>query len=223
MNKRSSKVSMRPIMQIRSTLERPRFGLTGQIAGQTGVLFSCSYAAGLLALYFLFAGTVTADAFNQKSLDRLEETKSCLRCDLRWAKLSGADLEGSKLAGAYLIKADLQEANLAKANLGGARLAGANLRGANLRNANLRFSSLIGTDLTQADLRGSNLRNARLSRAVLTRTNLKDANLQGAQLQDALLREVRGLTQRQLSQACGDSHTSLPSGLSIPTCQPEHR
>jgi uncharacterized protein YjbI with pentapeptide repeats len=49
--------------------------------------------------------------------------------------------------------------------------------------------------------------------AVLTGATLRGADLSGADFTRAV-----GLTDEQLSRACGDDKTILPPGLSIPGC-----
>ncbi len=99
-----------------------------------------------------------------------------------------ADLRRANLEGAYLCMADLQEANL---------------KGANLQGANLWMANLQGADLRRANLEGANLRQA----------NLQGARLEGANLEGAYLSTAKGLTQKQLDDACGDAKTKLPDNL----------
>jgi uncharacterized protein YjbI with pentapeptide repeats len=49
--------------------------------------------------------------------------------------------------------------------------------------------------------------------------NFAGANLTNANLSGAELKGARGLTQTQLSKACGDAETTLPRGLTVPTCK----
>jgi hypothetical protein len=91
----------------------------------------------------------------------------------------------------------------APANLRGARLSGKSLRGVALRGADLRGARLAGTDLRGADLRDS---------------HLAGADLQGARLEGADLRGATGLSQAQLSAACGDDATALPPGVVLRPC-----
>jgi uncharacterized protein YjbI with pentapeptide repeats len=114
-------------------------------------------------------------------VERLLETRSCVRCNLQGADLAAADLEDVNLEGA----------NLEGANLQGAKLEGAYLVGANLNNATL----------TEADLGGVNFTFATLQGAVLDRANLKAVNFQGANLQDASLQEARLIAPAFLYQA----------------------
>jgi hypothetical protein len=126
--------------------------------------------------------------------------------DLRKANLSFANLSGAMLAAANLSNADLSKANLSNADLR-AYLGGANLSYANLSNANLR-GYLSGANLSYANLSGANLSEA----------NLSDANLRGADLSDAKLSDAKNLTQTQLDEACGNSKTKLPEGLTLKPC-----
>ena len=49
----------------------------------------------------------------------------------------------------------------------------------------------------------------------------KLANLEGANLEGATLIRAKDLTQKQLDEACGDTETKLPPGLSIEQCPEE--
>ena len=59
----------------------------------------------VLSVFLLTATANTAQAFDEKDLAKLKETKKCLRCDLRKANLSKADLSWAKLKGAKLMGA----------------------------------------------------------------------------------------------------------------------
>ena len=63
----------------------------------------------ILSVFLLTATANTAKAFNVKDLQKLKQTKECLKCDLRSANLSKAKLNG----------ADLSETDLRGANLNG--------------------------------------------------------------------------------------------------------
>jgi hypothetical protein len=136
--------------------------------------------------------------------------------------------------GGYLVEIDLRDANLGQANLrrvnlNGAKLnnaeldGGVNLTDAILYDVNLTDAKLNNVNLTDAKLSGANLTRANLWEANLTRAklwnaNLTDANLDGAVLRGVDLTDVSGLTQGQLSGACGDKDTKLPADLTIPLC-----
>ena len=55
------------------------------------------------------------------------------------------------------------------------------------------------------------------------RADFRDADMGGTNLSGADLSGARGLTQRQLNEACGDSATRLPSGLTVPACRGSRR
>ena len=107
-----------------------------------------------------------------------------------------------------LTGADLREADLSLATLDKSWLSGAEMSGAVLVGAKLGLANLSGADLTGASLKG-----AWLVSAVLVDTVLAGADLSGAWLANS-----RGLTQGQLSTACGDGSTRLPDGLAVPPC-----
>lgn len=82
----------------------------------------------------------------------------------------------------------------------------------------MRDIEAYGAVLTGASLSGADLTNASLVGAYLNGANLAGAQLSGANLSGAQLGSARGLTQGQLSQACGDEATVLPRGMRIPAC-----
>lgn len=121
--------------------------------------------------------------------------------ELRQANLKGADLTSANLKGASLAGANLRGADLTTVNLAGAILSEANfqeaelwavnLAGTDLRLANFQEAKLSGANLKGSDLRGANLQGAELSVASLEGVNLTGANLEG----------VKGLTDKQFTQA----------------------
>ena len=119
--------------------------------------------------------------------------------------------------------ADLTEALLYDARLFSADLSRADLSEAWLDKAYLSYAKLIEADLSSAQLRGAdlgsaNLGGAKLKGAVLLKAELDSANLRWADLREANLSNAVGLKQRQLDDACGDTKTKLPDGLSVPMC-----
>lgn len=132
--------------------------------------------------------------------------------DKRWGNtFRGSDFSNTSMRGARLIGADLSEVNLQKAYLNDAILENATLVKANLREAFLQRTNLKG-----ADLQGSSLVNASLAKA-----NLQGAILRGADFSGAFLGNCKGLTQKQLDDACGNEKTNLPTGLLIKYCKKE--
>ena len=98
------------------------------------------------------------------------------------------------------------------------RLVSASLVHADLRGAHLIGAYLIGAYLGFANLSGANLRGAHLSRADLRGAALIDADLLDANLGFANLSGAKNLTQTQLDEACGNSNTKLPEGLTLKLC-----
>jgi hypothetical protein len=106
-------------------------------------------------------------------------------------------------------------------NLRGADLRGAYLKAADFAGADLRNASLAGADLQEAMFEDANLRGAYLGAADLRKvyfmgTDLQDAVLDEADLRTADLSRATGLTQEQLDNALGDSHTIVPHDLQWP-------
>jgi hypothetical protein len=92
-------------------------------------------------------------------------------------------------------------------------LTAADLRSADLRGSDLRRSIFTGADLRWAWLDNADLSRTGLSRARLRKASLRGANLTGAKLEGADLRDVSGLTAKQLSHAMINEKTLLPSEL----------
>jgi uncharacterized protein YjbI with pentapeptide repeats len=125
-------------------------------------------------------------------LQRLIDTKTCIRCELSGVDLGGIDLSGANLEGTHLEGANLSGVNLSGAYLVGASLVNANLDRADLSNARLSFAALQAVNLAGAELtnlqaqntlfQGANFSNANLQGADLTQANLANANLADANL-----------------------------------------
>jgi uncharacterized protein YjbI with pentapeptide repeats len=146
------------------------------------------------------------------------EDASLWKADLGNADLSNANLQRANLNGANAANTLLRNANLEDARLHAVNFRNADLSNANLRNADLSDSDLAGAILLRADLTETDLGLARLDRARLLGANLLRADLLGAVFHDANLYRVRGLTQQQLDQACGENAVGLPYHLSISPC-----
>ena len=108
--------------------------------------------------------------------------------DLRGAEFKGLDLSGIDFEGSDLRAAEFEGANLQRADFEQANLKGADFKNADLRGANLEDANLNSADLDHADLRG------------------------------AKLTGVTGLRSSQLLEACLNTDTVLPAGL---TASPE--
>ena len=106
------------------------------------------------------------------------------------------DLSGARLRQSNLALSTFNDMNLTGANLSVANLFGARFNRADFSNANLEHATAVGTYFGSSTFTGA---------------NLKSANFSGADLTI-----VKGLTQAQLNQACGDASTRLPKGQNHP-------
>ena len=70
-----------------------------------------------LSVFLLTATANTAQAFDEKDLAKLNQTKKCVKCDLTGAKLRSANLLYANLTEADLTNAKHSEANMNSANL----------------------------------------------------------------------------------------------------------
>jgi hypothetical protein len=113
------------------------------------------------------------------------------------------DCPACNLKGADLTNTCVKAKNLTAANFDGAKAVLMCMSFANFTNATFR-----GTDLSGANLAHANLDGADMTGAVLSITSLKGTDLT----------QVRGLTQAQLNQACGDDQTKVAPGLKVHTC-----
>lgn len=160
----------------------------------------------LIPALVLAAGVLTAPAAAQNAgeIARVQSGQDCPGCNLFQADLAYRDLEGLDLSGARLRQADLSlstmnHASFARADLSVSNLFGARFTAASFRNADLSRANAVGAYFGSADFTG----------AVLDGTNLAGAEMETA----------RGLTQAQLSAACGDGATRLPEGLTLRACR----
>jgi uncharacterized protein YjbI with pentapeptide repeats len=111
---------------------------------------------------------------------------------------------------------------------------GCDLTGADLSNTCVKQHDLHGADFTGADaslmcmsfadFTGVSFRNTELSGANLSGAKMDGADLTGAKTSITSflgtdLRKVKGLSQKQLDVACGDTKTRLPPGLHVHICR----
>lgn len=118
---------------------------------------ACAFCLALLAVSLLAS---SAHSFKQADVDKLLATRECQWCDLRGARISGANLSGGDLSGANLTEANLSDADLSGANLSTAYLRNSDLTGANLSTAFLGKTNLSGAKLNNANLSGATLTGA---------------------------------------------------------------
>jgi uncharacterized protein YjbI with pentapeptide repeats len=147
--------------------------------------------------------TSGAMAQNPVEIAKAKSGVSCVRCNLFQASFANVELRGKSFAGARLRQADFSAAVMKHVDLAG---------------ADLRDLNAYGAVFTGSNLARANLANATFVGAYLQGANLRGANLQGANFSGAEMARAAGLTQTQLSQACGDASTTLPRGLSIKPC-----
>lgn len=170
------------------------------------------------------------------------------RSNLSGGRFSRANLRGASFHKAYLMRVKGQRINLRDANLRGATLIEAELINSNISHADLRGADLsngifdktrfirsffkgaeaigasfIEADFTKANLKNSDFTEANFNKAIFIKTKfgdaiLEEASFKGANFSSAILTDVQGLTQEQLSLACGNQETQLPQGLSIQKC-----
>ena len=148
---------------------------------------------------------VDAQAQSADDVQRvLNGAATCTGCNLFQIDLSYRDLPDRNFA-----YARLRQSNLALSTMNGARFSG----------ADLSIVNMFGARFTRADFTNANLQRATLTGAYFGYANFFGANLSGANLSGAEFTGVQGLSQSQLSSACGDSSTILPAGLSVPHCR----
>jgi uncharacterized protein YjbI with pentapeptide repeats len=144
-----------------------------------------------------------AAAQNAGQIAHARDGASCPRCNLFQADFSNLELKGRDFAGARLRQADMSAAVMNHTSFAGGDLRdlnayGAVFTGAVFAGANLTNASFVGAYLEGADFRGA---------------NLSGVNFSGAEMDRAV-----GLTEAQLSEACGDEATTLPRGLHLRPC-----
>ena len=118
-------------------------------------------------------------------------------------KAGNHDCPHCDLTGADLTNTCVKEGNLQGAKFDGARAVLMCMSFADFRDASFR----------NTDLAGANLAHAKVDGADFTGADLSITSIKGTDLSRA-----RGLTQRQLDRACGDSETKVPAGLTVKFC-----
>ncbi len=158
----------------------------------------------VLTLVAVLALATPAVAQNAAQIDRARDGSSCPHCNLFQADFSNHRLTGRNFAGSRLRQADFSASVMNHTVFAGGDLRDVNAYGG-------VFSSAVfsGADLTHASFVGAYLQGANFSHARLDGTNFSGAEMSRA----------RGLSQRQLDEACGDEATTLPPGLRIPRCR----
>lgn len=109
--------------------------------------------------------------------------------------------------------------NLSGADLTNTCVKDHDLRGANFDGANATLMCMSHSDFTNASFRNADLSGANMAGAKMNGADLTGAKTSITSFLGTDLRKVKGLTQKQLNVACSDSHTRLPPGLKIRTCE----
>lgn len=120
---------------------------------------------------------------------------SLIKVNLVGTLMDDINLKGTRISDAKLTNARLVMADLSGSDLSGTDLSGTNLTGANLSGAVLIRANLNGAVLYKADLTGAVFIEANLCKAVLT-----EALLTGTVFSEVDLSEIKGITNKQLSQ-----------------------
>jgi uncharacterized protein YjbI with pentapeptide repeats len=152
----------------------------------------------------LSLAAIPAFAQNAGEVARAQAGASCPRCNLFQADLDNKELKGRDYAGARLRQSDLSLSVFNHTNFAG---------------ADMRDVNGYGALFTDANLAGANLTNATFVGAYLEGANLRGANLSGVNFSGAEMDRAQGLSQGQLSAACGDDSTKLPAGLHLSACR----
>lgn len=157
----------------------------------------------VMALAALTLAVTPAAAQNRGQIARVRGGANCPGCNLFQANLNNLSLRGKNLSGARLRQADLTSVVM---------------NGTNFSRADLRDADAYAGVFSNASFAGANLTNANFVGTYLQGANFAGAVLAGVNFSGAEMGRARGLTQAQLSAACGDETTELPRGLRIRGC-----
>lgn len=113
---------------------------------------------------------------------------------------------------------DCQGCNLKGADLRNTCVKAKNLKGADFDGANAVLMCMSFADFSNATFRGTDLSGANLAHARLDGADLSGAVMDITSIKGTDLSKALGLTQKQLDQACGDTDTRAPAGLTVHFC-----
>jgi len=143
----------------------------------------------LLALLVLFSCAASVQAADPAAVAKIHGgIVDCVGCDLK-----GADLTNT-----CVKEHDLR---------------GADFTGANATLMCMSFANFTGVSFRGTELSGANMAGAKMDGADMTGAKTSITSFLGTDL-----RHVKGLTQKQMDVACGDTKTRLPAGLHIHRC-----
>ena len=111
-----------------------------------------------------------------------------------------------------------EECDLSGRILTGARMTHSNFSRSDFSNAVLARADASYSRFTSADFTNADLTRSRCRHAIFRGARFHGARMHGADVSGADLRRSSGLTQHELTQACGNQDTLLPPGLSVPPC-----
>lgn len=157
--------------------------------------------------------------------------------DLSNTVLKNANLNKTTLVRASLANADAAGANFERvegyrSNLSGISAVGANFVSSEMQRSNFAEADLSRVDFTKAELGRTSFVKAKLDATRFAMANLSRANFHNAEILGSIdfthaflfltriegvdLSSATGLTQEQITLACGDDRTKLPQGLQKP-------
>ncbi|MEO6378448.1 MAG: pentapeptide repeat-containing protein [Caulobacteraceae bacterium] len=156
----------------------------------------------------LVAATIAAIALpavaqNASQIGKVRGGASCPGCNLFQADFGSRTLKGKNFAGARLRQADLSSSVMNHVSFA---------------RADMRDVNAYAGVFSSASFAGANLTNATFVGAYLQGADFRGATLVGVNFSGAEMNHARGLTQGQLSRACGDGSTTLPRGLRLKAC-----
>ena len=155
------------------------------------------------ALVLALAIAGPASAQNAGQIARARAGASCPGCNLFQADFANVTLKGKNYRGSRLRQADMSTAIMNRSNFA---------------HTDMRDVNAYGALFSGADFSGANLTHATFVGAYLQGANFAGANLTGTNFSGAEMDRARGLTQRQLDEACGDEMTRLPARLHLRAC-----
>ena len=159
----------------------------------------------LLPVALAALGLATAaSAQNPVQVAHARDGASCPGCNLFQADFANLDLKGKSFAGARLRQSDMSAAVMTHTSFSG---------------SDLRDINAYAAVFTGANFAGANLTNASFVGAYLQGANFRGAHLDGVNFSGAEMDRAVGLTQAQLSGACGDASTAAPQGLRLSSCK----
>lgn len=171
--------------------------------------------AALLAYLFALSapaaaqppGETTGPIVSQSERDaiaaRVRDGAACAGCDLFQAELAYHDISARDFSGSRLRQAELSLVTADRTRF---------------RRANLSVANLFGGRFSNADFTEANLSRGIGVGGYFAGARFDSARIEGMNFSGAELAHAIGLTQAQLDTACGDASTTLPPGMTIPSC-----